>query len=535
MKRHEDRRYYPDREGLLARETPLFARSAGGRLHVALVFPQPYTMAMSNLGFQYIYRALSSISDVECERVFYAPEGRPASFETERPLGDFDVIAFSVSYALDFPAMLELLLRAGVPLHPGERDGRPLVVAGGVAITTNPLPLADFFDVFFIGDGEESLPTAIDALLEAPEREAWLDALAPLPGYFIPDRHDTGGAIEIAPGTVADFSAWPVASGILTPDTEFADRMLIESTRGCPYLCRFCLAKYIHGNLKHRDMEAVWTMADRPEVAQVGLIGAGVSTHPKFVEMCEGLLSRGKGISCSSLRLNNVSQAMADVLVRGGQKTITIAPEAGDETTRWEVLGKTAKDDMILETARRVGKAGAAGLKCYFLTGIPGAPEEETEKLIALVQAIRREYTGANGGHGVVTAGVSPFVPKPQTPWSASPMIPPAAARRNLAAMQKAWSGDPQIRLTSTSPYESLLDGLLSQGERSLGPVLATLAALPASRRKNWILQNLRVLIKKIRESPSSVRFVLSHRVHAHEFEVRHPRRYAQQGPQQPV
>ncbi len=519
--------YYPDRERLRAREAPLFSRSPGGRLHVALVFPQPYSTAMSNLGFQFIYRCLCSLPDVECERAFYSPTGRPVSFETERPLGDFDLIAFSVSYALDFPAMLELLLRAGVPLHPRERDGKPMLVAGGVAITTNPLPLADFFDVFFIGDGEESLPAAIQALLASHSRQDWLARLEEQPGLFIPELHDHGGPIHVPPRVVPDFARYEVCSAILSPDTEFADRMLIESTRGCPYLCRFCLAKYIHESLRHRPIEAVWQMADRPEVRQVGLIGAGVSTHPKFVEMCEGLLSRGKDVSCSSLRLNNVSQAMADVLVKGGQKTITIAPEAGDEWTRWEVLGKTAKNDMILETAERVGRAGATGLKCYFVTGIPGAAPQENQALIRMVQEIRRVFTAANAGQGRVTVGVSPFVPKPQTPWSEAPMAPMAEAKANLAAMRRAWRDDRRIRLTETSPYEALADGLFSQGDRDLGAAIQTLARLPQSRRRNWILQNLGEALQRLASPREPFRFTLAHRVDWHDFQIRHPVRHA--------
>lgn len=503
---------YSDRERLLARETRLFARSPGGRLHVVLVFPQPYPTAMSNLGFQFIYRYLCSLPDVECERAFYAPEGRPVSLESGRPLGDFDLIAFSVSYALDFPAMLELLGRAGVPLTPQARAGRPLLVAGGVAITTNPLPLADFFDLFFIGDGEESLPTVIEALQAGGSRRAWLDRLESEPGLFIPERHDRGQALVVPPRVTPDFARYEVASGILTPDTEFSDRMLIESTRGCPYLCRFCLAKYIHESLRHRPIEAVWQMADRPEVRKVGLIGAGVSTHPRFVEMCEGLIARGKGISCSSLRLNNVSQAMADVLVVGGQETLTIAPEAGDERTRWEVLGKTARNEMILETAERVGRAGARGLKCYFITGIPGASEGENEALIRLVREIARVFTGAAGVRGQVTVGVSPFVPKPQTPWSEAPMAPLAAAKANLTAMRKAWSDRPEIRLTSTSPYEAMLDGLFSQGDRELGSVLVELAGLPPARRRAWILSRLRPQLQRLLAPRAPFRFALGHR-----------------------
>lgn len=519
--------YHPDRNLLLARETRLFPRSPGGRLHVALVFPQPYSTAMSNLGFQFIYRYFNSLPDVECERAFYAPSGRPVSFESQRPLGDFDLLAFSVSYALDFPAMLELLLRAGISLSARERAGRPLVVAGGVAITTNPLPLADFFDLFFIGDGEESLPVAVEALLEHCSRPARLAALAGEPGLFIPELHDAGGPIRVAPRVVPDFARYEVCSGILSPDTEFADRMLIESTRGCPYLCRFCLAKYIHESLRHRPIEAVWQMAERPEVRQVGLIGAGVSTHPRFVEMCEGLVARGQGVSCSSLRLNNVSQAMADILVRGGQKTLTIAPEAGDERTRWEVLGKTASDAMILETAERIGRAGATGLKCYFITGIPGAPPEENDKLIQLVRDIRRVFTSAGGGRGIVTVGVSPFVPKPQTPWSEAPMAPLSQVKANLAAMRRAWRGDSRIRLTETSPFDALLDGLFSQGDRDLGPAVAALAAMPCTQRRKWILANLDAPLQRLLSPREPFRFSLAHRMDAHDFQTRHPVRHA--------
>jgi radical SAM superfamily enzyme YgiQ (UPF0313 family) len=499
--------YYPEWNSLREKERFLFDRAAGGRLHMVLVFPQPYSLAMSNLGFQYIYRLACSLPDVECERAFYSPTGQPVSFESKRPLGDFDLITFSSSYALDYIPMLEMLLRSGISLDAKDSMNRPILAAGGVAITANPLPLTDFFDLFFIGDGEDTLPLAINNLLESKGREHWLDSLSEHAGFFIPGR----SSLTVQAAAVNDFLSHQICSGILTSETEFSNCLLVESTRGCPYSCRFCLAKHIHERVQHRPMEAVWEMAQRDEVERVGLIGAGVSTHPQFVEMCEGLIARGKGVTASSLRLNNVSREMVETLVRGGQKTITIAPEAGDESTRKNILNKNSSDAEVLATTETVARAGARNIKLYFLTGIPGAGAGETDALIALVHKICDVFTSAGGGRGTITLGVAPFVPKPHTPWASEPMVDTAEARSAITAIRKAFKGERSLRFTSASPFESLTDGLFSTGDSTLGPALYKLASLASGERKKWVLANLQKEIGVLQSKRPPFSYVLKH------------------------
>src|SRR4030042_6490650 len=230
----------------LSKERGTVCKDWGGKIHIALVYPNSYYLGMSSLGFQTVYGILNSYSNIVCERVFWEPQKRkpeqPLRLESQRPLPDFDVLAFSLSYELDYFNVVQVLKAGGIPLSSSERDERhPLVIRGGPRVTANPMPLSSFFDCFAIGEGEAILPRFIEVLSEGIEDEKadLLKKLASLPGVYVPAVYD---AKPVKRQWLAELDSVATTSVILTPDTEFSNMYLIEIARGCGWGCRFCLA-----------------------------------------------------------------------------------------------------------------------------------------------------------------------------------------------------------------------------------------------------------------------------------------------------
>src|SRR4030042_3847889 len=243
----------------LGRERGTVCKDWGGKIHIALVYPNSYYLGMSSLGFQTVYGILNSYSNIVCERVFWEPQKlkpeHPLSLESQRPLPDFDVLAFSLSYELDYFNVVQVLKASGIPLPSSERDERhPLVIAGGPCVTANPLPLSSFFACFAIGEGEAILPRFIEVLSEGIEDEKadLLKKLASLPGVYVPAVCDVK---PVKRQWLAELDSVATTSVILTPDTEFSNMYLIEIARGCGWGCRFCLAGFQFRPFRYRRQQ----------------------------------------------------------------------------------------------------------------------------------------------------------------------------------------------------------------------------------------------------------------------------------------
>ncbi len=451
----------PSRSELLTSERGE-VRSAFGRLSAALVFPNTYSVGMSNLAVHALYRAINAHPAFWCDRVFVWADGAARALETGRPPADFDVVALSVSYELDELNAVELLRRAGIPLRAEARGERgPLVVCGGVAATLNPEPLAPFVDVFLLGEVEETLPALLDAVAAAGDRDALLDEARGIAGCYVPLRD--GAAPR--PARVQDLDAYPTDSAIVTPHTEFADRFLVEISRGCTRGCRFCATRGLYGAARMRSVEAILESVRRGLglTDRIGLVGATIVDHPDADRLYDELLRMGATVSVSSFQADGVSDALLRCLASGGQRTVTIAPEAGSEGLR-RALGKGLTDEEVVRCAEMSRRHGLRFVKLYFMVGVPGESEGDAAAIVELVKRVARVLP--------VKVALSPFVPKRTTPFADAPVAPKAELQRLIRGLKRALRRLGNVTVTAGSVGEAQVEVLLSHGGREVAELL---------------------------------------------------------------
>jgi len=461
----------------LSREQGTIIKDWGGRIPIALIYPNSYYVGMSNLGLHAIYSLLNGHSEVVCERVFWERENQnqrlPAlSLESQRPLADFAIIAFSILYELDYFNMVPILKASGIPIHAADRDERhPLIIAGGPCITANPMPLSSFFDCLGIGEAEPILPTMLPVLSEgiSSRRNALLTALASLPGVYVPQLNSETPVSRQWVGNLDDF---PVASTILTPDTELGDLYLIEVERGCNRGCRFCLTSNAFSPMRFRSMEKLLAQArlGLNYRKRLGLVGAAVSDYPHLEELLAKLRETGAELSISSLRIKPLSQIVLGEMAKGGARTIALAPEAGSQRLR-QVINKGISEEDILASVAKVAEQRIKQLKLYFMIGLPSETDEDIEEIVNLTlkckEIVDRQQTGCR-----ITLNIAPFVPKAGTPFQWLPMASLPTLNHRLSVLKNKLS--PRgIKLKIESPAWSEVQAMLARGDAKLADVLA--------------------------------------------------------------
>jgi radical SAM superfamily enzyme YgiQ (UPF0313 family) len=468
----------------LSREKGTIIKDWGGRLPIALVYPNSYYLGMSNLGLHVLYRLSNDHDQVAAERAFWEQENQDnrsatVSLESQRPLSEFAVLAFSISYELDYFNVVSILKASGIPLFAADRDERhPLVMAGGPCITANPMPLSPFFDCLAIGEAEPILPAMMPVLLEgiSGKRDNLLKALASVPGIYVPQHSKT----RVARQWAANLDDFPVTSVILTPDTELGDLYLIEVERGCYWGCRFCLVSTAFRPARFRSVTKLIKLAEQglKYRKRIGLVGPAVSDHPQLEELLVRLRQIGAEFSLSSLRAGHLSDRTLIEIARGGARTVTLAPEAGSERLR-QVIKKGICEEDILRTISRLAEQGIKQLKLYFMIGLPSETDEDIEGIIELTLKCKGILDQRQSGTRL-TLNIAPFVPKAGTPFQRLPMasIPILNRRLSLIRSKLAPRG---IKLKSESPAWSQIQGVLSRGDSRVAEALANVEEVSLS------------------------------------------------------
>ncbi len=489
-------------DALLAAERGTVYKARGADVTIALTYPNTYHVGMSNLGVHRIYSLLNLREDTVCERAFLPDENdideyratgtKLFSLESKRPLHEFDIVAFSVSFEQDYLHILEMLRLSAIPVRTKERSrSDPLVVLGGICSFFNPEPLADFFDVVIVGEGEEVAHEFVDVFLKnrGKDRLDLLRELSRIPGVYVPEFYEVlyngNGAIRerrtiergaperIVKRTAPDFAGDPAATAILTPNTEFGDMYLSEITRGCGRHCRFCMAGYIYLPPRHLPIEKAREQAARADdrCGRIGLVGAALSDYPNIAELCGAI--RGT-VSVSSLRADSVSRDLIDRLARSGHKTVAIAPEAGSERLR-RVINKGVTEEDVLRAADMIFSAGIPNLKLYFIIGLPTEQQEDVEAIVALAEkthVVQLNHARPAGRIGRITLSVNSFVPKPFTPFQWEPMEPVAGLNRKQRFLEKAVKKIGNMNIIHDLPKWEYVQALLSRGDRRVGDLL---------------------------------------------------------------
>ena len=457
----------------LQSERGTIVKDWGGRLPFALVYPNSYFIGMSNLGLQAIYQLLNAKPDVVCERAFFDPppdaQLRPdlLTIESQRPLTDFPVVAYTLTYEIDYYYVVQSLRTARIPVLSSERDERhPLLIAGGAAAITNPMPLADCFDAIVIGEAEPILDQLVEVVREytSGSRADLLHALTHVPGVFVPAL-GAGGGVERQ--WVREIGTTEAISAVLTDDTELSNMTLIEAARGCGRGCRFCIAGYVFRPPRYRPLDGLLDQVDRAltQSHRVGLLGAAVADHPDLAELAIEANRRGAQVSVSSLRVDNLQPELLEVLARGGTRTVTLAPEAGSERMRAKINKAVTQDD-ILRAADVVGAAGMRRLKLYFMIGLPEEEDADVEEMARLGIEIKARLDAH--GHGTeLVMGVGPLVPKPATAYQHLPQTDGEIVKGRQRILKNAFKKT-GIRLRGEGSTWARIDDICSRSDRRL-------------------------------------------------------------------
>ena len=438
----------------LVRERNAIVKNPRGKLRVALVYPQRYRAGVANLGMQIVYAMLNQREEVYAERFYLDVHDGVRSIETRSPLRDFEVIAVCWQFEPDALNLLSMLERGGVPLDRGER--RQVVLAGGPC-AVNPLPLADFVDAFYIGEAEAGVEEVVEAL-HAGERSQVLEELASLDYFYVP------GVKEHATRVLAEKLAPLPVHQVVSEAGAFGESYLLEVARGCTRSCRFCLGGYIFRPRRERDVGEVEALVREwadSEVRKVALLGASVTDYT-HLERLTGVLSDVRmQVSAPSLRADALTPEFLEMLVRSGQRTVTIAPESCEELRLR--LNKRLTDDVLMEAVRLCSEAGVRNLKLYMMYGLPGERREHVEAAAALVREVAKAFRGR------VRVSLSPFIPKPHTPLQRCGFAGVGELRRRFRLFRKLLGG---IEVEGESPRASWVQAVIARGGRELGEVL---------------------------------------------------------------
>lgn len=450
---------------ILSRETGTIVKEWGGKISMALVYPNTYSVGMSNLGLHTIYKIANADPEVVCER-FFLPEkdinGELLSIENQKRLDSFDLVAFSIPFENDYLNILPMLELAKIPFEHGKR--RPVLAAGGAAVTLNPEPLARFFDLLLLGDGEESIPKLLKALKEGRDLEALHEALKDAEGFYLPGLHDLR---RISTAITRTLDIHPAESVIWTRGTEFGDMHLIEIQRGCHWRCMYCAAPVIYPEFRNVSFDTIKKCIDNglQHRKKFGLIGGDPLGHPHFEEIANYIFDAGATFSLSSLRADRISPKVAEILKRAGYKTVTIAPETGTESLR-NKIGKKISNQKFVDAARNLAAVDITQLKLYFMIGLPGETEVDLDAIVELTRELNQMLSVSKKTKTLsvrTTVAIGSFVPKRGTPLEEAPFEDVSILIKKVKYLKQQLGKVPNTKVVSESPRTSEIEAMLNR------------------------------------------------------------------------
>ncbi|HRT61086.1 MAG TPA: radical SAM protein [Syntrophales bacterium] len=503
---------------LLSVEKGVRKKLWGDRIPVCLVYPNVYRTGMSNLGFQTVYDLLNRHPSFLCERVFLPDPGETKEFspgppsllsiESGRPPGDFDIVAFSVAYENDYLNILRILETARIPISAEERTSRnPLILGGGIAVTLNPEPLAPFFDLFLLGEGEDMILEFLDLYGtlrtgDTPRAEILSRIQRGIEGTYVPRfynvRYGSDSLIEsflpadpvfpekIRARHVADLNAFDTHETVLAKATEFGEMFLTEVSRGCARRCLFCAAGFACGPARFRSPERLTGSIEEGLRAKgkIGLLGTAVSDHPNLRDLCRFILNRGGTFSVGSMRADRLTAEIAKLLKETGVEMVSIAPEAGSQRLR-DLIGKGITERHLFGAVEALIGQGIVNLRLYFMVGLPTEGEEDIEAIIDLTRRIKHHAVKITGGKKKfrrITLSINQFIPKAATPFQWLPLADTNVVRRRIRKISQALGRERSVTVTHDLPKWNYIQALLSLGDRRVSKLL-----LSAHQKKgNW-------------------------------------------------
>ena len=484
-------------------------KSWRGKISVVLVYPHRYHVGMSNLGFQTLYQLLNSFDHVVCERAFLPEEkgsvtAQLLTLESGRRIIDADIIAFSISFENDYPYLLAILDKAGIPLRTKDRnDQMPLVIAGGVACFLNPEPISAYIDCFLIGEAEGILSHFFESFKPHSDKTAVLRNLAlNVPGAYVPafyqaQYHNNGTLaaflpIEDVPPKIErvyfeNLDHVSTCSAIVTPNTTFERSFLVEIGRGCPHGCRFCSAGFVYRPPRFRTLSQLEQAIDEGSrlTDRIGLVGAAVSDLPDIDKLCAKFHDQKIRISFSSLRADRLSPGLLTVLKQSKVKTATIAPEVGSQHMR-NVINKGLTEEDILSTASALVENGIPNLKLYFMVGLPSESQADIDAIISLVKQIKHRFLTSSRTRkriGQITVSLNSFVPKPFTPFQWVAMNEIGTLKRKIKKIKNDLKKVANVTVNSDIPRWGYIQAMFSRGDRRVADILAA----ADTNQGNWV------------------------------------------------
>jgi radical SAM superfamily enzyme YgiQ (UPF0313 family) len=515
---------------LLFHEKGSIKKKWKNRVPIALIYPNKYALGMSNLGFQLVYQLLNQNDAIVAERIFLPEKNtRPLSVESGRPLADFPMLFFSVSFEQDYQHLIKLLEMSGISSLSFERTnkskniesqasgGQPLVVAGGVATFMNPEPLAPFVDLFIIGEAEPILYSVMAHLLRGIEKTSRMELLEEigtnLPGCYIPALYEVtydsncilqsntpkDGHARLPPRITKvnmDSPGNVVAhSNILTPFAEFSGLFMVELGRGCSRGCRFCAAGFIYRPPRLWSAQAIINAIDsRPDgCSRVGLLGMEMARSEDIALIADYLSNQSCSLSFSSLRADIINSPLLELLGSSNLKSAAIAPDGGSERLR-QVINKGITENDVLTAAEILVKKGIQNLKLYFMIGLPTENLSDLEEMVELIMKVKKKILAvgrAKGRLSSINLSINCFIPKPWTPFQFHPMEKVALLKQKLKFLRKKIAGEPNIHIKTESPEKALFQAVLSRGDRMVGKALLTMVLNDCTWKQALKMENI--------------------------------------------